>query len=268
MRIVTTCSILIIGMASVSAKKRVPIGNWQSTPITIDGNDEDWQSVQLSFDQDAGITYAVTNDSNMLYLMVKPVDESTQMKLLHGGMQVWIDMGGGKDKNSGVYFPLSNTQIGKNMQGLRGNSPGSKHDMKKMRVSQAREYAIVGFRSCEGTYPLLQSNSCNVFVRIGIDKDDNLVWEAAIPISSIYKQHIDTTDTYKAFSVGFEINGLERPDRESEDRQNMPSRGGGPSGGPPPGGFQGGPPIGQMGDMKKISEQTNTWVKTSFAFRK
>src|ERR1700728_3087406 len=77
--------------SSKSTVKRIKPGAWQVSPIVIDGHNTDWPSPYPEYDDKAQIGYAVSNDKDNLYITVETGDPATQLKILKGGLTVWID---------------------------------------------------------------------------------------------------------------------------------------------------------------------------------
>ncbi|MFI5196880.1 MAG: hypothetical protein ACHQD8_07300 [Chitinophagales bacterium] len=222
-----------------SKSKRLP-GTWQAQPITIDGNNKDWSSPYPEYDDKAMLGYAVSNDKDNLYITVETGDPATQLKILREGLTVWIDKTANKDEITAINFPIPQPGSKENRQ--EGSKPASGHiqqgqgggsqdkrrfeleDRVKKALSEANEYSLQGFKSCNLQYPVMEKDSCGIVVRIGLDADNELVWEAVIPFKSFYyKPHIGISDKGKPLSICFETTGIKRPAGQS----NGPHGGGG-----------------------------------------
>jgi hypothetical protein len=248
--------------------KAAPSMPWQEKPIAIDGNNEDWHSPYTYSDNKIKIEYEFSNDSENLYISLKTSDRMTELKILDAGMQVWIDCAGKKDKTTGIVNPLENAEPvmpGKGSAEQNGNSNnGSAQAFQKLIIG-AGDYSLLGFNSCDGSYSTSQKNNCDIKVKIGMNKNGELVWEAALPFRSFSNVAINKARAGQAIGIGFEINALQKFDKSSM-AQSGGQRGGhgGMGGGRRGGGGQGGG-MGGSGseDRARLFETTETWTKIS-----
>ena len=101
--------IVCLGMASCSASKktaeRLP-GNWQPVPITVDGKNNDWPLPHPDYDEKAMLGYAISNDKENLYIVIETGDLATQLKILQGGLTVWIDRKAEKNEETAINYPI------------------------------------------------------------------------------------------------------------------------------------------------------------------
>ena len=80
---------------------------WQQQAVTIDGRPTEWKLPLKYFDEESKLQYAVSNDFQNIYFCFRATQQETQVKLLRGGMQLWIDTTGQNQHNVGLMFPLS-----------------------------------------------------------------------------------------------------------------------------------------------------------------
>ena len=74
--------------------------------MTIADTNSVWPiSAQYTID-DKPIIIGLQNDSNNLYLLLKAEDRDTQMMIMRGGLTVWLDSKGGKNKKFGIRYPV------------------------------------------------------------------------------------------------------------------------------------------------------------------
>jgi len=298
----TLLSIPVLLLASCTSHKhahtsRLP-GVWQEQPITIDGSNKDWPSPYPEYDEKAQLGYAVSNDRENLYISVETGDQATQLKILKNGLTVWIDKAGGKDEVTAINYPIPSTftkkgdpsskedqgmklpqgQGGDNVQRLR---LAMSERIKKL-IDDAREYSLEGFRACNFQFPILERDSCGIMVRINIDEDNELVWEAVVPLKSFYpKGQVDKRDAGHAMSICFETTGLPRPAGERGSGSGNRAGGGGfrPSvgmgggmgmrmgGGMHSGGNRGGSATAKDNSMEPMYKSTKTWKHFGLAFK-
>jgi hypothetical protein len=218
-------------------------GKWQATPITIDGNNKDWPSPYPEYDENASLGYAISNDTDNLYITVETGDLATQQKILKEGLTVWIDKTGQKEEKTAINFPLpynvlhpapksekSSKGEKKERKGDRPSAEGSwktvssgagngstnrrfaMEDEIKSMLEQSNEYSLQGFKACNLQFPLSENDSCGIKVRLSINDNNEMIWEAVIPFKSFYyKKRIDKRDKGKPMSVCIETTGTKRP---------------------------------------------------------
>ncbi len=192
----------------------------------IDGKANEWDDSLFFLDPDSRIRYAVVNDSNNLYLCLKVFDDYQQMKLLRGGLEVWVDPAGKKHEVCGIRFPLSTTLNPGNKTGWNPGDPSWIKKIKLLYLLQAKDMELTGFK--EGINGLRSNVTNNTGVQnvLKLDSTNILIYEVKIPFTNF------KTDVAKAIplSVGFIIKGLERPkmqDGQDSHGNGMENREGG-----------------------------------------
>jgi hypothetical protein len=256
------------GTAKKSKYKRLP-GTWQVSPITIDGSNKDWPSPYPEYDGKAALGYCVSNDENNLYVTVETGDLATQLKILRNGLTVWIDKSGKKEESTAINFPLPADYEKRGGTAGEGKRPSGGHwqqnggttaggtptttDAKQQRTMMLQErvradvkslkgYSLQGFKACNMEFPLLERDSCGIVVRIDVDSDNEMVWEAVIPFKSFYyRNKVSRMDKGKPMSICIETVGSKRPATPAG------GGGGGQGGG---GGFRPNIGMGGMGGMR------------------
>lgn len=240
--------------------KRLP-GVWQVSPIEIDGNNKDWPAPYPNYDDKAMLGYAVSNDKENIYITVETGDPATQLKMLKGGLTVWLDRTGGKNENTAINYPLPESVNNKGKAPAKDDesasaihlepSQGQKRllvlrERVEQKMEEAKEFSLQGFKACNEQFSILEKDSCGIKVRIALDQDNELVWEAVIPFRSFYsKAEISRVDKGRPLSICIETEGSKRPEGAA---------GGGGKGAPRGGGFR--PSVGfggfgmQMGGMR------------------
>jgi hypothetical protein len=215
------------------------MSDWQSTPVAIDGKPTDWHLPLNYYDKSSRLQYTISNDSTTLYFCVQAVDFETQMKLLRGGLQIWMDTAGGKDHQVGMLYPFGAMQ-GENTSD-RSNAAQSQQEydpIGRLRRSFLRSQGSIdlnGFKPGVG-YILPLKNPAGILVSIGWDTTTNvLTYEAAIPLATFYHT-ITAFDAAHPLGFEFTLNGVQGGRSESHQNEGSSSEGGGKRGG----GFGGG----------------------------
>lgn len=271
---------LIAWSHSVSNKekgKKYP--SFYNSHIIIDGKSNEWPDSLFFLNPDAKIRYAVVNDSSNLYLCLKVFDDNQQIKLLRGGMEVWIDPSGKKAENCGIRYPLSTTLNPAGKSGLHTGDPSGIKQVKLIYLLQAKDMELTGFKN--GINGLVSNfgNKTGVQTCIKLDSTNILIYEAKIPLS-VFKSDPSNSNP---LSVGFVIKGIEHPKmREGEDSHggSMENHEGGGMGGGFEGGGRGGHGGGGHSHMQNnhnetgspetnsrqmMYEDTSIWLKISIA---
>ena len=217
-----------------SKSKRLP-GIWQGEPIMVDGSNKDWPSPYPEYDDKAMLGYAVSNDKDNLYITVETGDLATQLKILRNGLTVWIDRKGDKDEVTAINFPIpgentdepSKKDRPSRCQWQSGAGSGQDHqrfeleDKVKLAMGDASEYSLQGFKSCNLQYHIMEKDSCGIVVRMAIDADNEMVWEAVVPFRTFYfKPEITRADKGRALSICFETTGSKRPAGQGSSTHN------------------------------------------------
>lgn len=76
---------------------------WTETPITIDGNDAEWESSHLAVDG-VGLV-GVRHDANYVYLCLVPVDRQLGRQIIMSGLNIWFDTTASQKRLSGLRYP-------------------------------------------------------------------------------------------------------------------------------------------------------------------
>lgn len=253
--------------------------SFYKTDVVADGNSSEWESSLFYYDHGAQTTYAFVNDSNALYVCLKILSEDQQMKILHSGLEIWIDLSGKKNKISGIlcFFEAPLMEKKKSMI-----NPGETGNQKRNRVTSApriKEIILKGLK--DESSGNLQAGDDHPAIKIafGFDSTGILICEAKIPFA------VFTSDIKKsrAISLGCVFPEMDLPQMERGERPDggmgeegypgMGEPGGGkPRGGMPGGGMPGGPG-GEMGgggkpgqdQAQNMSKENTFWYKTTLA---
>ena len=251
-------------------------GVWAPTPVDIDGDSKEWPSPYPNYDAKGRMAYATSNDNDFLYVTMETGDELTQIKILKNGLTVSLDTGGGKSPQFTINYPMANDNgsfdMSKNDMKVKNNEYGgvpNKQQFQKLKkgVEACTQYALEGFGDCSGGYNVNQTAPCGLKVRLGLDVYGELVWEAAIPLKSLYPASSPKPGMRTPVSVCFSTKGLKKPDAKTDESSNtnMASNGMNGSGMNNPGmrggnSKRGGGVKSQAEDpLAQLYESTKTW---------
>jgi hypothetical protein len=230
------------------------------TPV-IDGKMNDWGDI-LSYDNSTKCIYAIANDESTLYICIKAIDRTQQIKIINGGMEIWIDNKVKKNKSIGIKFPLG----GGTIPAITNDDANKEPDaMRKQAKSQMLTMELTGFKDgINGSQNVYSSTQ----VKPVIEWDDkgNLIYELAVPFTALEES---VAANLSNISIGIFIKGMKMPEGMDGDRfsegppgDGMPS--GASAGGmrPPGGGGSGMPDPSQMENMLK---ENSFWTKYTIA---
>ena len=177
----------------------------QLQPLIIDGKENDWPPVLPYEDEQAGISYSISNNDSVLYICLKPKNDITQAKILIAGLTIYFNPDEKKRQRTSLMFPQKS-----------GDNVAQSNDLKTMEMlamMNANEYTSNGFSKANGTYAKDQKNDAGISVMIGVNEKGELIYETAIPFAAFYtKQKIGLGDCNKPIAVGIFINAISRPD--------------------------------------------------------
>lgn len=193
----------------------------------IDGRLTDWPSGMFYNNSEAGVLYAVANDSARLYFCIQIPEQSSQLNVLHEGLLINIEVSGKKKEDCQINFPYGAVQTNEHSSMTGHRKP------QRFKASLKMD----GFNEdVDGIYPN-DSLFNGVEAAIAYDSTGSLVLEMAVPVACF------TVDlrAAKYTTLGFVINS-----KGKGPKAGVPNKEGGQGGGKHSGG-QGGGGSGGMG---------------------
>lgn len=94
--------VISVGIADCAAVRVA--GRWREQPVTVDGNDREWQGAPQYYDDDRQFVIRVSNDAQAVYLCVATSDSILQRQLRMAGMTIWLDPEGAKAQVFGIHL--------------------------------------------------------------------------------------------------------------------------------------------------------------------
>ena len=271
----------------------ISTSHWQENALKIDGSSNDWND-SLLYDAKSHLLYTVSNDNKNLYICIKVADLKNQMKLLRRGFTIWLDTVGKDRKSFGIKFPLSGVvnyyKMPSENNGNNGDLMKDMKTMKKMLISEQREFELIGFTLLG--YEKNESIKASLFasagikIALGIDSLDYMIYEMLVPLNYIYKSpSVALNDSKGILSIGMESgntnsSGGSHDDEGSGNGMHSGNGGGGRSGmggmggggmrggggGMHSGGHQGG--SNGSGSQSRDTEPIKTWIKVKLVKQK
>ncbi|MBD3219034.1 MAG: hypothetical protein GF310_12235 [candidate division Zixibacteria bacterium] len=242
---------------------------WIDNSITIDGINGDWSEIPVNFYEDEELGFAISNDSDNLYLLLRFTNPEWARTIRMQSIILWIDHDGGKDKVFGLKY-----NGGPDMDKIKADLPESvrkrledlppqqKERLEGMMEARPVSLEVVDNKA-EQVVPIDQSGSDGIEVKYGFT-DGFHIYEAKVPLE-IYsdKFYGIKLDPENQFDIGAQWGGM--PDRE-EMRERMAAMGG-RSGGMR-GGGHGMRPGGIRGGGFEPPEEKELWIRTRLASEK
>lgn len=185
----------------------------------IDGSMDDWSLPLRFYDKDAHLQYALANNDSMLYICFRITEVPYQMKLIKGGMTIYIDTTGKKREDISITCPIpENIGSIKHLSHedkplLNGSEPASTSGKMQNRITEGiqlafSEYNLIGFPK-EGIFNNMNVNQ-DIKIAASLTDFNALIIEYSIRINSFYKPLLKTNPN-KKISLTFVINGVPEP---------------------------------------------------------
>jgi hypothetical protein len=227
---------------------------WQKNKVIIDGKIPEWPNPLRFFDSESKINYALSNDSNNLYICIKVTDEATQVKIMRSGIEFMIDTLGKKSFPVAFIFPLANEIVMEKHSDREMHlerDPREKPNPNTMRtrmLNHAKDAKLVGFKPSLGSIIPVSGNTCGIFAAIAMDSLGIMYYEACLPFRTFCHTRVLPADTNRVFSFRIKINAIkEAAEMPKGDRTEGDMDPGSMQEGPPPGGGVSGDHHGRMG---------------------
>ena len=195
---------------------------WRYNEIIIDGSNRDWID-SLIYNKKNDIAIGVVNDETDLYINISSTDRAMIQKIMRGGLTVWFNTKGNKDKTIGIRYPIGRDggapMFPERFEGYENNKyPGNS--------------PIESFETGWGEFELIKDKE-NMALRIPIENEIGIevgnsfyegmfVYELKIPLNenpdSPYAIGVSTSEL---IGIGFETGKM-----EIKNRMNRINRGG------------------------------------------
>jgi hypothetical protein len=186
--------------------KLAPPGHFQDSPISIDGNINDWGLPLRFSNPEYNMQYEFSNDKKNMYVCVYSKDISMQRRILKSGMIIYFDPKGEKNKNISLAFPVKKPA---NPASQRSGEPIHYTDylteMNQL-LRQSDFYNTTGMLNMENGQYALDNKINHIQVTIKLNADSSLVYEAAIPINYLIGSDLKAGTKPGNFSVGVVVN--------------------------------------------------------------
>ena len=267
------CTLQLVIVSACDAQNKSETNKLLPPPanITVDGDIKEWGDSLRYYNHEKQINYDLSNDQENLYMAIRIIDRSEQIRILRAGLTLSIDTRGKKKETFSITFPVgdqSQNDLPQQANDLQGNTNVTQEDrdeLMRARLTKLREIRVSGFKDIEGE-TITTSNTYGIKTAIDYDKDGYLVYEAAIPLKFFHADDLAKNE----WAFNFKINGIVRPgqNKDNGEHDGMTRGGGGGFGGGGRGGRGGGRGGQHMGgsnsspvDRSELSKSVDFWEK-------
>ena len=210
--------------------------NWQSKPVSIDGNAAEWFIPLRFYDPETKLNYNITNDNENIYICLRIVDELAQAKVVRNGINIWLDTAAKKNKACGILFPVPDKNTDDNAgfggTGTQGSKQTTSLDNIKRRFLQtANQMQLTGFKTGTPDFLAATSNEYGINVSINWDVNNILIYEASIPFKTFYKPKLIAKDSTKNIDISITVQGFAAPEKKDDGSNAASNSMAGASGG-------------------------------------
>ncbi|MES2275722.1 MAG: hypothetical protein V4592_06855 [Bacteroidota bacterium] len=200
-------------------------------PIKVDGNLKEWNDSFQAYNKQTKLFYTISNDDQLLYLVVKSTDTQNNNKIAAGGISFILNTDGKKkDKDAFKFtYPIVVRAArpdgdrggdgprggggfggdgGRGGFGGRNEAPDSatlaaRH---KQTIDAAKEIKVLGFKDIADSL-LSVYNEYGIKAAIGYDAKGNYTYELAIPLKLLSLNPGDN----KEIAYNLKVNGITMP---------------------------------------------------------
>ena len=234
------------------AQDGISESKWQSNPISIDGNDNEWAHPLNFFDTQSALIFSISNDANYLYVCFSNNDRMKTGKMMKAGWSIEFQSSEKKRKfDASIVFPKS-IDPGINMR-------SDFNAAVKIYKSEIQTIKTKGFQTTNGDIAL--SNKEGIDIEVGADETEKIVYEFKIPLKELMQE--DKIQLNEIITLELTVNSLPKPTNTSSGEGTKGSYGGGHGGGGRGGGMGGGRMGGSHGGGNYNRENTGSIDRTS-----
>jgi len=248
----------------------------------LDGSITEWPLAKFQLSDDSTIEYALDNDNKDLYVAMTIPDYGEQMKIMRNGMKLLIDLKGKKKEGKGIEFPVKGEAGNSGMgQSYGNNSTAGEEQPKKLDRKTERTILSLGLVSLklfgfgkdqQEEQGLTMPGSVNIAFKW--DELDAMHIEYNIPLELLGEI---SSLNQKDITIGWKINGFDRPQGQHYSTNASNEEGGGYSKGTHGGGGRGqyggggvghefgnrSPTAYKKADPEEMRKEQNFWTKYS-----
>ncbi len=208
---------LLISLHSI-AQDGISESKWQTKPLIIDGNDNEWPKPFSFFDTQSALMFSISNDDKNLYLCFSNNDRMKTSKMMKAGWSIELFSSEKKRKfDVSIIFPNS-IDPGINKQ-------SDFNAAIQIYKSEIQTVKTKGFLLTKTEINL--SNNSGINIVVGADSTEKIVYEIKIPLKELMAESLIQLN--EVITLDLTINSIEKPkgaNSMSSTRSSFSSGGG------------------------------------------
>ncbi len=234
-----TTFLLLLGInmcLQVFAQTDVSTAKWMQQPVTIDGENIEWGSLNF-YDDQTQLNFGIANDSNTIYLCFQTTTDPSQLKLTRAGMKVTLSTKGKDKHEASIMFPLPQAKQ-LHVADSSGNDSNSythavynKETFRQNYIAHHLSMQLNGFAITNGE---VSTKDSLIQAAVNWDSASNFICEFAIAKKEFFGTNYTAKEAMENITLGVEVNAL--PKSEYPKSRNPVYKGSGMH----EGGMQGG----------------------------
>lgn len=199
--------VLFVMLAAGCSQKVIYQSQWQPAVLQSDMIPLDWEA-SAHQDPTGNLDYAITNDSDNLYIYLKTADRPTQLKMLRAGVQLDFDTLGMEESHMTILFPFytDNESAAEVMQMPLSGRQGSRPVAVNNALAERTTMYVAGFPGMESG-PVDHLHPGSVMVRMQMDESENMYYRAVIPLRFFPVALADPAER-GAMAIGISVLGI------------------------------------------------------------
>jgi hypothetical protein len=203
--------ILIFSLQGFS-KEKIIASSWVTSPLTIDGSNEDWGNEDLNFEKKVDVDFAFRNDAENLYILFIFKDPKYLSSIDATGMTLWLNTEGKKKKNYGLTFIKKQVSADAFISILE-QQKGTLSEEEENNIRANPRYflhniKVVG-KEIEPASQQTDSEEASAALFRSMRQERMVMYEFAVPLNRVTEQvHGIGTEPGKIVKIGFEWGGL------------------------------------------------------------
>lgn len=209
------------------AKKETIASTWVTSPLTMDGSNDEWSDDVLNFEKKVDANYAFRNDGENLYVLFIFNDPKYLSTINATGMTLWFNTEGKKKKNYGLTFIKSQVSADAFISILE-QQKGILSEEEKNNIRANPRYflhniKIVGKES-KAAFQRADIEESNLALFRSMRQQNMVMYEFAVPLKRVTEQaHGIGIEPGKVVKIGFEWGGLtEEMKKTRAERHRVP----------------------------------------------
>jgi hypothetical protein len=231
---------------------------WVHSPVTIDGNLDEWKDAHFVVFQDDQLAFGAENDSTYLYLAGRTSDAGLARVMGRVGVTLWVDAKGGDSKDLEIRFPVGRSADFRLSRGGFWESLTEEQQSEASKEMDEMRKGVLVIDNRSVTSHIYSLGSATGFAAAVGESSGITTFEVRIPLDlKEYVADIGSRGPKGKVGVGIQLGGSGRG--PGEIPAGAP-QGMGQWGGRGRGGFGGFP---RRGEAEASS--TETWVEISLA---